>query len=66
MENSVWCCKKNIDRTVVSEWFVYEDNNGPDFEMISKNGNQYVSKKILRTEFIERCVVVSDNMQDEL
>ena len=35
---------KNVDRTAVSEWFVYEDNNGPDFEMISKNGNQYVSK----------------------
>ena len=30
---------KIVDCTAVSERFVYEDNNGPDFEMISRNGN---------------------------
>jgi len=51
---------KNVNHTAVSEWFVYDDNDWPDFGTIDGNGNQFAKDKNSRTDFIERCIVVKD------
>ena len=57
---------KSENHTAVSDWSVYEDNNGPDFKLISLNRNQYVSGFFSQTDLIERCVLVKDIIQDSL